>query len=220
MPLPPGQTPADHRPFGLPRFGSVVPRVPETLTVTVTGTVQHPTQLPAATLTSLPARTSRTADLHCVTTWSALDLSWTGVPFADVHAHLADLVHVRSSTGWVTFTGLDGYSATMRLDDALAPGVLLADTMNDEPLTVSSGGPLRLVAPAHYGYKNVKHLCQIEYRATYTPGSASWKAHPRGRVAREERSRYLPGRLWRPIWRRVLPRTRAVYEAGRAKAQS
>ncbi|MEV5572362.1 molybdopterin-dependent oxidoreductase [Spirillospora sp. NPDC052269] len=215
--LPPGQVRAGHRPFGLPRFGPVVPRPRGTAAVTVTGAVRHPGQVSAAELASLPGRADRVADLHCVTTWSALGLSWSGVPFRDVHAYLTDLVAVRKAVRWVTFTGLDGYSAALRLDDALAPDVLFADTLDGSPLGPDLGAPLRLVAPAHYGYKSVKHVCQIEYRTSYDAGSAGWKGHPRGRVAHEERSRYLPGRVWRPVWRALLPGARTAYESARAR---
>ena len=213
--LPPGQFPAEHRPFGLPQFGPVAPRPPVEAVVIVTGAVRYPTQISVSELATLPARTDQVADLHCVTTWSALSLSWSGVPFADAHAHLDARVQLRPSTRWVAFTGLDGYTAILRLDDALDPTVLLADTLDGAPLDVDQGAPLRLIAPAHYGYKSVKHLCLIEYRTTYDAGSAGWKGHPRGRVAFEERSRYLPGKVWRPVWRAFLPTARTVYAAGR-----
>ncbi|MFC5185083.1 molybdopterin-dependent oxidoreductase [Actinomadura harenae] len=215
--LPPGQVPAGHRPFGLPRFGPVVPRVRGAAVVTVTGAVRNPGQFPATELAALPGRTERAADLHCVTTWSALGLAWGGVPFRDVHAYLTHEVRIGRAVRWVTFTGLDGYASTLLLDDALAPDVLLADTLDGAPLAPGQGAPLRLVAPAHYGYKNVKHVCRIEYRTAYDAGSAGWKGHPRGRVAYEERSRYLPGRVWRPLWRALLPKSRAAYESGRAR---
>jgi DMSO/TMAO reductase YedYZ molybdopterin-dependent catalytic subunit len=215
--LPPGQVPAAHRPFGLPRFGPVVPRPSREAVVTVTGAVRNPEQIPVAALAALPGRTDRSADLHCVTTWSALGLAWSGIPFAGVHAHLAERVRPRPSARWVRFTGLDGYTATLRLDDALAPGVLLADALDGAPLDTDRGAPLRLVAPAHYGYKNVKHVCAIEYRTAYDAGSAGWKGHPRGRVAFEERSRYLPGRIWRPLWHALLPAADAAYTAARTR---
>ncbi|WP_242906782.1 molybdopterin-dependent oxidoreductase [Actinomadura terrae] len=214
--LPPGQTAAPLAPFGLPAFAARRPRVPDLPVVTVTGAVRRPAQLPAAELTGL-GRAETRAGLHCVTTWSALGLRWEGVPFAAVHAHLTAHVEPARAARWVTFTGLDGYRATLLLADALAPGVLLADALDGAPLTPDHGAPLRLVAPAHYGYKSVKHVCAIEYRSGYDPGSAGWKAHPRGRVALEERSRYLPGRLYRPLWRALLPRARTTYDALRTR---
>jgi DMSO/TMAO reductase YedYZ molybdopterin-dependent catalytic subunit len=218
--LPPGQRPAEHRPFGLPRFGPVVPRPPLDAVVTVTGAVRRPGQIPVSVIAALPGHHDRLADLHCVTTWSALGLSWSGVPFAGVHAYLAERMWLRPSARWVTFTGLDGFAATLRLDDALDPSVLLADALDGASLDADQGAPLRLVAPAHYGYKSVKHVCQIEYRTTYEAGSAGWTEHPRGRVAHEERSRYLPGWVWRPLWRALLPSARTAYATGRARTKS
>jgi DMSO/TMAO reductase YedYZ molybdopterin-dependent catalytic subunit len=197
--------------FGLPQFAPVMPVPPAEPVITVGGTVRRPTQAAVAGLMQLAPRREQRRDLHCVTTWTATDLRWSGVPFATVHEYLADLVRPHRDAGWVTFTGLDGYRACLRLPDALAVDVLLADTLDGEPLSVTHGAPVRLVAPALYGYKSVRHVCAIDYRLRYDPGSAGWLAHPRARVEREERSRLLPGRVWRPIWRFVQPRVRRVY---------
>ncbi|MFD0202890.1 MULTISPECIES: molybdopterin-dependent oxidoreductase [Saccharothrix] len=213
--LPPGQAATALRRFGLPQFARVRPEPPDCPVVTVTGAVARPTQVRLDDLLGPRERRALRADLHCVTTWSARDLHWEGVPFRDVHAALTAEVGVSGRAGWVVFTGLDGYRACLRLDDALADDVLLADRLDEAPLGVDHGAPVRLVAPAHYGYKNVKHVCAIEYHRDYDPGSAKWAAHPRGRVVREERSRFLPGRLWRPIWRALLPRVRQRYEHDR-----
>ncbi len=213
--LPPGQVATALRRFGLPQFARVRPQPAACPVVTVTGAVARPTQLQLDDLLGPRYRRGLRADLHCVTTWSARDLHWEGVPFRSVHAALDPEVGVSSRARWVVFVGLDGYRACLRLDDALADDVLLADRLDGAPLGVDHGAPVRLIAPAHYGYKNVKHVCAIEYHRDYDPGSARWAAHPRGRVAREERSRYLPGPLWRPIWRALLPRVRQRYEHDR-----
>lgn len=161
-------------------------------------------------------RRTQRSDLHCVTTWSALSLLWTGVPFREVHALLRESVGVSRSAEWVSFAGgLDGYWSCLRLDDALAEDVLLADTLDGKALGFAHGAPVRLVAPAHYGYKSVKHLTAIQYHRTYDSGPAGFMAHPRGRVEREERSRVLPGVLWRPVWRAALPLVRRRYDAAK-----
>jgi DMSO/TMAO reductase YedYZ molybdopterin-dependent catalytic subunit len=209
--LPPGQIATALRRFGLPPFARIHPQPPARPVVTVTGTVARPTQIGLDDLIGLGRRRQR-SDLHCVTTWSAVDLPWEGVPFRTVHELLAAQVGIARAANWVTVVGLDGYRACLRLDDALADDVLLADRLAGVPLTTEHGAPLRLVAPAHYGYKSVKHVCAIEYRRDYRAGSARWAAHPRGRVAHEERSRYLPGPLWRLIWRTLLPTARSLYD--------
>ncbi|WP_203920254.1 molybdopterin-dependent oxidoreductase [Rugosimonospora africana] len=211
--LPPGQIAgATLRRFGLPQFAPVLPQSPTYPVITVTGAVTRPTQIPLDSLIDPDQRRGQRSDLHCVTTWSVRDLYWDGVPFRTVHEVLAARVGIARAARWVTVIGLDGYRACIRLDDALADDVLLADHLAGAPLGAEHGAPLRLVAPAHYGYKSVKHVCAIEYRRDYDPGSAHWAAHPRGRVAREERSRYLPGPLWRLIWRAVLPKVRRLYD--------
>jgi len=209
--LPPGQAAAPLSRFGLPRFARVRPQPPAHPVVTVTGAVSRPTQIDLDDLMTPHRRYAQRGDLHCVTTWSALDLRWEGVPFRAVHDALAARVGISPAARWVTFTGLDGYRACLRLDDALADGVLLADRLAGAPLGADHGAPVRLVAPAHYGYKSVKHVSAIAYRRGYEPGSARWAAHPRGRVAHEERSRYLPGPAWRLIWRTLLPTVRRGY---------
>jgi DMSO/TMAO reductase YedYZ molybdopterin-dependent catalytic subunit len=210
--LPPGQTATTLRRFGLPQFAGVLPQPPACPVVTVTGAVARPTQVRLDELAGLAGRRRQRGDLHCVTTWTAVDLLWEGVPFRTVHEILTARVGIRHGVGWVTVTGLDGYRSCLRLEDALADDVLLADRLDGIPLSTEHGAPARLVAPAHYGYKGVKHVCAIEYRRDYDRGSARWAAHPRGRVAHEERSRYLPGPLWRAVWRTLLPRVRHLYD--------
>ena len=70
------------------------------------------------------------------------------------------------------------------------------------------GAPLRVVAPALYGYKNPKHICGIEFLADYRRSLAERQtlAHPRGRVAHEERGRFLPGWVYRHVYRALIPR--------------
>jgi DMSO/TMAO reductase YedYZ molybdopterin-dependent catalytic subunit len=102
----------------------------------------------------------------------------------------------------------------MLLEDLLAPDVLLADRLNGKPISVDHGAPLRLVAPAHYGYKWVKHLSRIEFRepaAGYRVSALSFMDHPRARVAHEERGRVFPGWLLRYLYRPLIPGTVARF---------
>lgn len=212
--LPPGQHATALERFGLPQFAArrVVP--PAHPVVSVTGAVRRPAQVDLDDLLAgLPRRRQR-SHLHCVTTWSALDLAWSGVPFGDVLHRLTDLVSPHPRARWLLATGLDGFAARLRLDDALADDVLLADALDGAPLSVAHGAPVRLLAPSHYGYKSVKHLVGLEFRTAYPGGPAGWKEHPRGRVAREERSRLLPGPLWRRAWAVTLPLARRPYRIG------
>jgi len=102
----------------------------------------------------------------------------------------------------------------------LADDVLLADRLNGAPLDVAHGAPLRLVAPAHYGYKNPKHVNRIEFwpdAAQFQPPALAFMDHPTARVATEERGRVFPGWMLRYLYRPLVRSTIRTFE--RALAQ-
>jgi hypothetical protein len=111
------------------------------------------------------------------------------------------------------FEALDGYSASVLLEDLLDENVLLADRLQGEPISPDHGAPLRLIVPHLYGYKNVKHVCAIKLRSDFRRSFADrqTRAHPRGRVALEERGRDLPGPVYRVIYRALIPATLWIY---------
>ena len=144
------------------------------------------------------------ADFHCVTTWTVHDLDWSGWLLRDVweqlivpHAMPSDAVtHLRA-------IGADSYASALELRDALAEDILIADRLEGRPLDRTHGAPLRLVAPAHYGYKNVKHLSAIEFRrdrSSYRFASFKFMDHPRARVALEERGQGVSPRVLRRLY--------------------
>lgn len=208
-PLPPGQRARpDHPRFGLPWYAHRAPSREPALAIEVTGPDGARTVLTREDLDGLRTRTQR-SDLHCVTTWSRRDLVWGGTPVRAVYDELlVSRVDPSRAAEWWIFRGSDGYSDETRVDDLLADDVLLASELDGAPLSVRHGAPLRLVAPAHYGYKSVKHLCRIDLRRA-TRRRLPWSSHhPRGRVALEERFLGLPDRLIRTVYRRlVLPPT-------------
>lgn len=206
MVLPPGQRDTRRwQRFGLPRFAVRWPEVPDTPVLRVEGEVTEPLELDLAELSAL-ARADQTSDLHCVTTWSAPGLRWSGFAFRDVYEQvLVPRARPHAGADHFVFRGMDGYRTSLPLHDALASDVLLADRLDGAPLPLEHGAPLRLVAPAHYGFKNVKHLVEIELRRGPIVGSGARKEHPRGRVWLEERGAALPGWAWRRIWHWTLP---------------
>lgn len=202
--LPPGQRAIDHFPrFGLNPYAERFPKEPDRIALTISGDGEA--LLTGRDLAELP-RVEQTSDFHCVTTWSKRSLTWSGVRLADVYDRfLAPLAEPRL----LIFRCQDGYRVGLLLEDALAPDVILADRLDGAPLSIAHGAPLRLVAPAHYGYKNPKHLKAIELsrNTDYRPAALRFMDHPRARVALEERGRWIPGPILRLLYRPLIAAT-------------
>lgn len=228
--LPPGQRARSDFPrFGLGKFARRFPTTPERIHFRIAGDVERELTVERQ-LERLP-RVEQKSDFHCVTTWSVRELGWSGWRFSDVYDQLVrrDSVPL-SGAEVVVFRGEDGYCSSLMLDDLLKPDVMLADRLDGKPLDLEHGAPLRLVAPAHYGYKNVKHLVAIEFwrdrRAYRFPFPyPALMDHPRARVAFEERGRWIPGSILRRVYRLIVPftvwnftRALAAYRRGRSTA--
>ena len=208
--LPPGQRQIDW----FPRFGThggkPAPAVPTHPVIEIGGAVTATFAVPVADLAQLPRR-RLDADFHCVSGWSAVDLRWDGVTFADFYRlRIEPRLRPGAVVTHVEFRGLDGFRSVVTIEDALHDDVMLADHLGGEPLTDDHGAPLRLVSPQQYGYISTKHLCRIDvHTAAPTGGPRSFvldvllHSHPRARVWSEERHGTVPGRVIRPFYRAV-----------------
>lgn len=209
-PLPPGQRARSDFPrFGHTAFADRFPARPRLIELHIGGDLQQP--MPLGPLWDTLPRTHQRSDFHCVTTWSKQGLRWGGVRFRDVCARLTEAgAGLDPGAQLVEFRAQDGYRSALPLADLLADDVLLADELDGEPLPLAHGAPLRLVAPAHYGYKNVKHLKQINFlrdAKQHRPVGPAFMAHPRARVALEERGQFFPGWLLRHLYRPLIQPT-------------
>jgi DMSO/TMAO reductase YedYZ molybdopterin-dependent catalytic subunit len=214
QPLPPGQRAVATFPrFGLTQFASRFPGQTAKPGLEIVGDVEHTLQVRDA-LAGLP-RIEQVSDFHCVTTWSHRALCWGGVRFADFFEQVVvPRAGPRPGATLVGLRGQDGARTGMLLVDLLSPDVLLADTLNGQSLGVEHGAPLRLIAPVHYGYKSVKHLCRLEFKnetAGYRVSGLRFMDHPRARVALEERGRFFPGWLLRYLYRPLVAGTVARF---------
>lgn len=136
-----------------------IPRVTaQTYRLEVAGLAQGPQVLAMEEILALPQSTVN-ARLTSVSGWSVRTL-WQGVLWRDflaAHPALPEADHA-------TFISLGGvYTTTVSLADLDHPRVLLAHAVEDEPLELEYGGPLRMVIPHRYGYKSAKWLGRIEY---------------------------------------------------------
>lgn len=125
-----------------------------------------------------------TADFHCVTTWSKLDVTWTGVKVTDLLA----TVEVAPQAAHVMAHCYGGYTTNVAMADFVRPENFLAHTLEGQPLPAEHGGPLRLVVPHLYAWKSAKWLSGLEFSAE--PVLGFWERngyHKRGEPWAEER---------------------------------
>jgi DMSO/TMAO reductase YedYZ molybdopterin-dependent catalytic subunit len=219
-PLPPGQVATEEfRRFGLPWFAHRFPTETDRIAIHISGDVAAPFK--AIEQLALLPRVEQVSDLHCVTSWSKCSLRWHGIRFRDFYEKLViPAARPSADATLVVFVGQDGYRNALPLEDLLADDVLLAMSLDGNALTIDHGAPLRLVAPAHYGYKNVKHVHRIEFRRNLSrhrrfPGPG-FMSHPRARVALQERGKYLPGWLYRILYRPLIGPTNWAFRVAGA----
>jgi DMSO/TMAO reductase YedYZ molybdopterin-dependent catalytic subunit len=131
----------------------------------VHGLVNKPMELTYDELLALP-QTEQVSDVHCVTGWSALGMSFLGVRVAT----LADKVGVRTSARHVIFEAAHGYTANVPLAEATAPNVLVTYRMNGRPFARQHGAPVRGLVPDLYFWKSAKWLTGIRFVGPDAPG--------------------------------------------------
>lgn len=219
-PLPTGQREIESFPrFGLTPFAVRFPKETATAKIRITGDVE--TAIDISEELALIERVEQCSDFHCVTTWTRRALQWSGIRFSDFYQKIVvPLAAPTPDATFVVLRGQDGARTSLPLEDLLAPDVLLADRLDGQPLPIEHGAPLRLVAPAHYGYKSVKHLNRIEFwlgSANYRPFGLRFMVHPRARVAKEERGQWVPGWLLRYLYRPLIRPTVSRFERAMQK---
>jgi DMSO/TMAO reductase YedYZ molybdopterin-dependent catalytic subunit len=218
--LPPGQFESEAFPrFGWGNLAFRFPEKPQEVELAVRGDVGTTLSV-RDELHELP-RVGQVSDFHCVTTWSKCGLQWSGFRFRDFfHGIVEPKAAPHAGADLVVLRSQDGYAQSLPLEDLLAPDVLLADRLDGEPLSIAHGAPLRLVAPAHYGYKNVKHLCAIEFwrdARAYRFLGPKFMDHPRARVAFEERGRGVPAWVLRRMYPTLIPPVRWLFRVALAQ---
>lgn len=153
--------------------GSIDPRTPEYLALKadnfasyrlrVGGRVAKPLALSLADLRARPARTQITRH-DCVEGWSCIG-KWKGAPLGPLLAEAKPLPGAR----FVVFRCADSlddnaerYYESCHLREAHHAQTLLAYDLNDAPLDVPHGAPIRVRLERKLGYKHAKYLMAIE----------------------------------------------------------
>jgi len=133
----------------------------------VDGLVERPLSLSLAELRAQPARTQITRH-DCVEGWSAIG-KWSGARLGP----LLDRAGLKEGVRYIVFhcadtldpnapPALGRYYESIDLIDAYHPQSILAYDMNDAPLAVKHGAPLRLRVERQLGYKHAKYVMRIE----------------------------------------------------------
>ncbi|GGA23138.1 sulfite oxidase-like oxidoreductase [Okeania sp. KiyG1] len=125
-----------------------------------------------------------TADFHCVTRWSKLDVQWTGVKVTDLMGH----VEVDPKAVHIMEHCYGGYTTNISVTDFLREENFFAHTLFGEPLPADHGGPVRLVVPHLYAWKSAKWINGLEFLEDEELGF--WERngyHTRGEPWAEER---------------------------------
>ena len=125
------------------------------------GLVNSPKSYSLQDIQSFP-QVSQYSTLECVSNKVNGNLisnaKWGGVKISDV---LANTGGTQSGASYVVFYSVDGYSVGIPLSKAMMDDSLLAYNMNDQPLPVAHGYPLRAVIPGLYGMMSAKWIKRI-----------------------------------------------------------
>lgn len=179
--VPPGQSVTTKWP--VLHYGSVPRFNPATWDFKLFGLVDTPVALSYQVFKELP-RTTLAADIHCVTAWSRLAVSFEGVLARTVLEH----ARIRPEARFVMVHAEQGYETNVPLEYALADDALLADRADGVDLTPDHGWPLRLVIPRLYFWKSAKWVRGFELMAADRAGF--WERngyHMHGDPWKEER---------------------------------
>jgi DMSO/TMAO reductase YedYZ molybdopterin-dependent catalytic subunit len=149
----------------------------------VDGLVEQPTTWTWDELHGLPA-SSYDGDIHCVTSWSKLATSFSGVSVDS----LLQASRPDGAARFVIATSSTGYTTNLPVDDVSGGKAWVVWDHEGKPLTPEHGGPLRLLVPHLYFWKSAKWLTRLTLLADDQPGF--WETngyHQRGDPWLEQR---------------------------------
>ena len=156
--IPPGQTLTAPDKWPLLHFGPVPRTDLKTWSLKLFGEVANTSVLDWEQFQRLPVR-EITADIHCVTAWSRLGDTWTGVPIRSI----LELVEPLPSAKYVMAHCEYGYTTSLPLEVLDDDDVLLCTGWNGKELSPEHGWPLRLLVPKKYFWKSAKWLRGLEF---------------------------------------------------------
>ena len=130
---------------------------------TLGGAVDEPVSWTWEEFIALPAETV-TVDINCVTKWSKLGTTWTGVSVDTL------LDAVQTEAEYLTAWSDGDYTTNLPLDDVSDGKAWVAYEYDGEPLEPEHGGPARLLVPHLYFWKSAKWVRGLTLTADDEPG--------------------------------------------------
>jgi DMSO/TMAO reductase YedYZ molybdopterin-dependent catalytic subunit len=134
-------------------------------TFTVDGLVEHPTTWSWQELQALPTSIYQ-GDIHCVTTWSRLGMTFTGVSLDTL---LEAAVPLSAATYGLAIC-TTGYTTNLPLADLTGGHAWVAWDADGQPLRAEHGGPARLLVPHLYFWKSAKWVSGLRLLDHDEPG--------------------------------------------------
>lgn len=133
---------------------------PEDWALTINKSHGKPLQITLKDLMTLP-KTDIIYDFKCVEGWDQIQ-HWGGVKFSDFIEHYK--LEDQAKLQYVGFaTPNEEYYVGIDMPSAMHPQTLLAYEVNEKPLPLEHGLPLRLIIPVKYGIKNLKRIGTISF---------------------------------------------------------
>jgi DMSO/TMAO reductase YedYZ molybdopterin-dependent catalytic subunit len=151
----------------------------------VSGLVDAPLRLSLADLRAMPKQTQITKHC-CIQGWSGV-AEWGGVSLRHIVARCRPLPSARfilfraydnKTTSEPDGHGRGYFYGTIRIELANDPQTMLAYDMNDHPLPILHGAPLRLRVETQLGFTMVKYIRTIEFVDSYLDigkGQGGWR---------------------------------------------
>src|ERR671930_2286121 len=135
----------------------------DSCTLRIGGETDEPLEWSFEELLALPSETF-TVDIHCVTKWSKLGTTWTGVSVDTL------LEGVETEADYLTAWSDGDYTTNLPLADITGGRAWVVHTFDGEPLEPEHGGPARLLVPHLYFWKSAKWVRGLELREEDEPG--------------------------------------------------
>jgi len=130
---------------------------------TIDGAIEEPRSWSWEEFTALASETF-TVDIHCVTKWSKLGTSWTGVSVDTL------LAGARTDGAYASAWSDGGYTTNVPLADLTGGRAWVVHSFDGAPLEPEHGGPARLLVPHLYFWKSAKWVRGLRLTVEDEPG--------------------------------------------------